>query len=127
MPLTPAQNEGILSACLRRVAALPNEKETRAYPRFEVRIPVAARFAAGPPLEVRSHTENVSTRGLFFYAEVDVSEGSKFEFTLTLPPELTLTHGIPISGTARVVRLEKRLGAKVGVGASIEEYHMGRA
>ncbi len=107
-------------------APLPYEKATRAYPRFEVRIPVAARFADDAPV-VRAHTENVSARGLFFFAEVEVEEGSKFEFTLTLPPELTLTHGIPISGTARVVRVEKRLGSKVGVGACIEEYHLGRA
>ena len=106
---------------------LPQEKEARTYPRFEVRIPVAARFPGASLPEVRSQTENVSARGLFFFAEVEVSEGSKFEFTLTLPPELTLTHGIPISGTARVVRIEKRLGTKVGVGALIEEYHMGRA
>lgn len=88
---------------------------------------MAARFGGGPASVVRAQTENVSARGLFFFAEVEVREGSKFEFTLTLPPELTLTHGIPISGTARVVRLEKRLGAKVGVGACIEEYHLGRA
>ncbi|HYX69822.1 MAG TPA: PilZ domain-containing protein [Terriglobales bacterium] len=99
----------------------------RAYPRFDVRIPVAARFPGARAHEVRTHTENVSARGLFFFAEAEVSEGSKFEFTLTLPPELTLTHGIPISGTARVVRVEKRLGTKVGVGACIEEYHLGRA
>ncbi|HUK88609.1 MAG TPA: PilZ domain-containing protein [Terriglobales bacterium] len=106
---------------------LPEEKETRSYPRFEVRIPVAARFAGAAVPVVRAQTENVSARGLFFYAEVEISEGSKFEFTLTLPPELTLTHGIPMSGTARVVRLEKRLGTKVGVGACIEEYHLGSA
>ena len=103
------------------------EKEARTYPRFEVRIPVAARFPSTASREVRSQTENVSARGLFFYAEVEVAEGAKFEFTLTLPPELTLTHGIPISGTARVVRVEKRLGTKIGVGACIEQYHMGRA
>jgi hypothetical protein len=125
--LTGCPGERILAGFCRRVPRLPYEKEARAYPRFEVRIPVAARFGGGTALLVRAETENVSARGLFFFVAGEVPEGSKFEFTLTLPPELTLTHGIPMSGTGRVVRLERRLGAKVGVGACIEEYHLNRA
>lgn len=125
--MTGCPSERILAGFRRRVPRLPYEKEVRAYPRFEVRIPVAARFGGDVAPVVRAETENVSARGLFFFVAGEVPEGSKFEFTLTLPPELTLTHGIPMSGTARVVRVEKRLGTKVGVGACIEEYHLRQA
>lgn len=97
--------------------------EQRAAPRFRVRIPVAARISHGADLEVFSHTENISHKGLYFYTNSDVPEGSNVEFTLTLPPEVTLSASIPVSGAGRVVRVETAPG-KLGIAVQIDAYHL---
>ncbi len=97
--------------------------EQRTAPRFRVRIPVSARISDGGDLEVFSHTENISHKGLYFFTDSKVPEGSSIEFTLTLPPEVTLSASIPVSGAGRVVRVEETPG-KLGVAVQIDAYHL---
>jgi hypothetical protein len=49
--------------------------------------------------------------------------GSEIEFTLTLPPEITLTESIRVHCKGRVVRVEPAAaGGKIGIAAIIERY-----
>jgi len=52
-----------------------------------------------------------------------VSQGSPIGFTLTLPPEITLTESIRVQCKGHVVRVENGRGdGKLAVAAVIEEY-----
>ena len=68
------------------------EPEKRATRRFALRLPVAA-----------------------------IAPGSVIEFTLTLPPEITLTESIRVRCKGKVVRVDDGDG-KVAVAAVIDEY-----
>jgi hypothetical protein len=98
-------------------------REKRAARRFALRIPVAVNpgenSAAGETAEIR----DVSARGICLYLDSAVSEGSPLSFTLTLPPEITLTESIRVQCKGRVVRVENGSGeGKMAVAAVIEEY-----
>ncbi len=109
---------------------MPNpDLDQRSSPRFQVRIPVTARITDGGTVDLLSETENVSHKGLYFFTSSDnptttiIEEGNDVEFTLTLPPEVTLTDSIPVSGRGTVVRVETGPG-KVGIAIKIDAYHL---
>jgi hypothetical protein len=63
----------------------------------------------------------VSARGICFYVDSAIAPGSAIEFTLTLPPEITLTESIRVRCKGKVVRVDDGDG-KVAVAAVIDEY-----
>ena len=70
-----------------------------------------------------AQTRDVSARGICFYMDSPLTTGADIEFTLTLPPEITLTESIRVQCKGRVVRVEDSSDAgKVTVAAVIEEY-----
>jgi hypothetical protein len=66
---------------------------------------------------------DVSARGICFFLQAAVTQGSMIGFTLTLPPEITLTESIRVQCNGRVVRVD-RAGSdgRLAVAAVIEEY-----
>ncbi|HMC62046.1 MAG TPA: hypothetical protein VKJ01_22825, partial [Candidatus Solibacter sp.] len=57
------------------------------------------------------------------YLDSAVSQGSPIGFTMTLPPEITLTESIRVQCKGRVVRVEAGGDdGKLAVAAVIEEY-----
>jgi len=98
------------------------QQEKRAARRFALRVPLAIeRDNPGhrEPAEIR----DVSARGICFFVESAISQGSPIGFTLTLPPEITLTESIRVQCKGRVVRVEDGTdNGKVTVAAVIEEY-----
>jgi PilZ domain len=98
------------------------QQEKRATRRFSLRLPVSIRFTNGGVQEFSAETRDVSARGVFFYVDKRLSEGSNIEFTLTLPPEITLTESIRVRCKGRVVRVEESAEERVGVGAIIDQY-----
>lgn len=96
--------------------------EKRATRRFPLRLPVAVRFENEVEHEVVAHTRDVSARGVCFYIDSPMEPGTAIEFTLTLPPEITLTESIRVRCRGRIVRIEEENTGKVGVAAIIEEY-----
>ena len=97
------------------------QQEKRAARRFPLRVPVTInrdRTGADESAQLR----DVSARGICFYLESSVSQGSPIAFTLTLPPEITLTESIRVQCKGRVVRVEDALPGKVTVAAAIDEY-----
>src|SRR5579872_750924 len=99
------------------------QQEKRAARRFALRIPVSvARDENLNPSE-SAQLRDVSARGICLYLDSPMAQGSPIGFTLTLPPEITLTESIRVQCKGRVVRVENgRNDGKVGVAAVIEEY-----
>ncbi len=98
------------------------QQEKRGARRFPLRVPVSVRRETAAGAEA-AQLRDVSARGICFYLDSAVAQGSPIGFTLTLPPEITLTESIRVQCKGRVVRVENgRSDGKVGVAAVIEEY-----
>jgi PilZ domain len=97
-----------------------SQQEKRAARRFPLRVPVSVDHEnATHPAQIR----DVSARGICFYMDSAVTQGSPIGFTLTLPPEITLTESIRVQCKGRVVRVEDGIeDGKLTVAAVIEEY-----
>jgi hypothetical protein len=103
-------------------------QERRTMRRFDMRLPAAVTWDGMASGELLTETQNVSARGVFFYLDRPVTEGSRIAVTLTFPPHVTLTDSVRVRFTARVVRVEEPLPAsRVGVAALIEEYEFLRS
>jgi hypothetical protein len=91
--------------------------------RFSLQLPLTVKFAEGKEQSVSAQTKDVSARGVFFYLNSDIAEGSPIEFTLTLPPEITLTESIRVHCMGKVVRVNQGKEAnQVGIAAAIDQY-----
>ncbi len=98
------------------------QQEKRAARRFALRVPVTVNRASLTQNEA-AQIRDVSARGISFYLDSSIEKGSPIGFTLTLPPEITLTESIRVQCKGRVVRVENgRAEGKVAVAAVIEEY-----
>jgi hypothetical protein len=96
------------------------QHEKRGARRFPLHVPVTVDHENDThPAQLR----DVSARGICFFLESVVAQGSPIGFTLTLPPEITLTESIRVQCKGRVVRVENgRPDGKLAVAAVIEEY-----
>jgi hypothetical protein len=104
----------------------PNSPDRRMMRRFDMRLPTIVRLEDRG--EIRTETQNVSARGVFFYLDRAVSAGTKLEVTLTFPPHITLTDAVRVRFTARVIRVEHPLpSARIGTAAMIEDYEFLRS
>ena len=98
------------------------ESDKRSTRRFALRLPVSVRYGEKED-EHSAQTRDVSARGICFYADSAIKAGSPIDFTLTLPPEITLTESIRVRCKGRVVRVEGGAPAqKMAVAAVIDEY-----
>ena len=97
-------------------------KDKRATRRFALRLPVSVRYGE-PTEEHAAQTRDVSARGICFYVDSAIQAGAAIDFTLTLPPEITLTEAIRVRCKGHVVRVEGGNPAdKMAVAAVIDEY-----
>lgn len=100
----------------------PQANDKRATRRFALRLPVSVRYGESAE-EREAHTRDVSARGVCFFLDSAIQAGSGIEFTLTLPPEITLTESIRIQCEGRVLRVEGGpANGKMAVAAVIEKY-----
>ncbi len=106
--------EGMLSA----------QPERRAAQRFAMSVPVAVQSPEESfPLET-ALSHDVSAKGIFFLMNARPLEGSRIEFTVTLPPEVTLTDPMRVACKGRVIRVvDVENTSRFGVGATIEGYN----
>jgi hypothetical protein len=94
--------------------------ERRAGQRFEVHLPVSIRFE---DRTVPGFTQDVSTRGMFFYADVELPEGSTVELTFTMPSEITLAESMHVRCCARVLRsCAPGSGLRNGIAVHLDSY-----
>jgi len=99
------------------------QQDKRSTRRFALRLPVTVSYSENGSSEKAAQTRDVSARGICFFLDSAIEAGSPIEFTLTLPPEITLTESIRVRCKGKVVRVEN--GApegKVAVAAVIDEY-----
>ena len=98
------------------------QQEKRGARRFALRVPVTVNRDQSTQNEV-AHIRDVSARGICFYLDSDIAQNSAIGFTLTLPPEITLTESIRVQCKGRVVRVEDgHADGRVTVAAVIEQY-----
>lgn len=100
--------------------------EKRATRRFLLQLPIALQSNGD---SVHLHTRDVSASGVCFHSNSRLTEGQDINFTMTLPPEITLTEPISVRCTGRVVRVEKcNITNDVSVAAIIDRYEfLGRS
>jgi len=99
------------------------QQEKRAARRFALRIPVAVDRDGNSNHGESAQIRDVSARGICLYLDSPIAQGSPIGFTLTLPPEITLTESIRVQCKGRVVRIEDgSTDGKMAVAAVIEEY-----
>ena len=94
--------------------------EQRTIQRFDMKLPVTVRSADGEAIEAT--TRDVSARGVFIQMDADMAPDSPLEFTLTLPPEITMTCSVRVHCTGRVLRTVRQQDGPVGVVAIIDNY-----
>ncbi len=100
-----------------------SQQEKRATRRFALRLPVSVTYSENGTQETGAQTRDVSARGICFFVDSAIAAGSAIEFTLTLPPEITLTESIRVRCKGKVVRIDGGAGdGKVAVAAVIDEY-----
>lgn len=100
--------------------------ERRALRRFKMKLPAFVRVP-GIPAPFATETENVSARGIFFFIDRWMKEGSQVEVTMDFPSQLTLSEPLRVRFRARIVRVEPQRGMRMGVAAAIEEYEFIRS
>lgn len=86
-----------------------------------MKLPACVRVS-GIPSPFQTETANVSARGIFFYIERWMKEGSQVDVTMAFPPQVTLADPLRVRFLARIVRVEPQVGTWMGVAAAIEEY-----
>lgn len=103
------------------MSSSPVQHERRAAQRFPFQLPVTLRL--GGEVESVGVTQDVSARGAFILTEAKVAEAACLEFTLVLPPEVTLTESMRVRCRGKAIRVEgPGLGAKFGVAVVVEHY-----
>ena len=99
--------------------------ERRGAQRFEMNLPLAAQFDGR---SVPGFTQNLSGRGMFFYAEAALPEGAIVELTFTMPSEITLAENMPVRCRGRVLRASSshaghsQLGERKGIAVHLDSY-----
>lgn len=100
--------------------------ERRTARRYELSLPVVVRGPQQRQVDPRNgKTRDISTRGVYFTIDQDLTPGSELDFTLTLPAEITRGTEVFIRAHGKVVRIEKKQedgSVRMGVAAVIEKY-----
>ncbi len=103
----------------------PNRLERRAAQRFEVHQPLAVHFEGRT---VHGFIQNLSGRGIFFYAETSLPEGAVVELTFTMPSEITLGENMPVRCRGRVLRTSAspadrfQVAQRSGIAVQLDSY-----
>jgi hypothetical protein len=99
------------------------QQEKRSARRFALRIPVSVARDEKTNDSEPAQLRDVSARGICLYLDSPIEQGSPIGFTLTLPPEITLTESIRVQCKGRVLRVDSvPNNGKMAVAAVIEEY-----
>ncbi len=91
--------------------------------RFPVEEPVTASWSNGGTHEAVGETRDVSSAGIYFYADFQPEQGSCIELVLTFPPEVTRGESVCVLCKGTVVRVEPDAQEnKTGVAVEIQSY-----
>jgi hypothetical protein len=102
------------------MSADPIRLERRVGQRFELHLPLAIHFDGR---SAPGFTQDLSGRGIFFYAEAAPSAGSVVELTFTMPSEITLAESMRVRCRGRVLRVSpSEAGGQNGIAVRLESY-----
>src|SRR4030081_489185 len=99
--------------------------ERRGAQRFEMNLPLAIHFDGRT---VPGFTQDLTGRGIFFYAETALPEGAVVELTFTMPSEITLGENMPVRCRGRVLRasssqdVHSHVGQRSGIAVQLDSY-----
>jgi len=111
----------------------PVRVERRVGQRFSYHLPLSLR-QIGSPLEGVGFSQDLSSRGVFFFTDLPLKVGAEIEITLRMPSEITLGENMPVRCRGHVLRILKsaqRLSnaepaavaeTKIGVAVRIQKY-----
>lgn len=112
----------------------PVRVERRVGQRFPYLLSVALRQSAGA-VEGVGFTQDLSSRGVFFFTDAPLTEGAEIELTLRMPSEITLGESMPVRCRGRILRIVRPLATsgegsptvvraetKIGVAVRLECY-----
>jgi len=112
----------------------PVRVERRVGQRFPYLLSVSLRQPAAL-IEGVGFTQDLSSRGVFFFTDAPLSEGAEIELTLRMPSEITLGESMPVRCQGRILRIARPVAAaalgssnmvraetKIGVAVRLESY-----
>src|SRR5881275_1590950 len=79
-------------------------QERRLMRRFDMRLPASVRVPDLGSGEFATETQNVSARGVFFYLDRPLAEGTPIEVTMTFPPHVSLDVSLATFQLWRILR-----------------------
>jgi hypothetical protein len=98
----------------------PGQVERRAGQRFSYLLPVSLRDVASGA-EAPGFTQDISSRGVFFFTEMPLREGDAIELTLKMPSEITLGASMRVRCSGRVLRVVRPSArGSFGSGAQVQ-------
>jgi hypothetical protein len=104
---------------------LEQHLERRSAQRFEMNLPLAVRFDGRT---VPGFTQDLTGRGVFFYADTTLPEGAVVELSFTMPSEITLGENMPVRCRGRVLRasssqdVHSHVGQRNGIAVQLDSY-----
>lgn len=116
------------------MTAPPVRVERRAGQRFPYLLPLSLRQYAAS-IEGLGFTQDLSSRGVFFFTDAPLEPGAEIELTLRMPSEITLGESMPVRCRGRILRVVRpspvstqdssgssRAETKIGVAVRLEGY-----
>ena len=109
----------------------PVQVERRVGQRFPYLLPLSLRQPAAS-LEGVGFTQDLSSRGVFFFTDSPLTEGTEIEITLRMPSEITLGESMSVRCRGRILRVVRpsaklssdtsHAEAKIGVAVRLDGY-----
>lgn len=108
------------------MATSPVRVERRVGQRFPYLLPLSLRQIS-EPVEGVGFTQDLSSRGVFFFTDAALTEGSEVELILRMPSEITLGASMPVRCRGRILRIVRPASSACGVSSARAETKIGVA
>ena len=103
---------------------MEKSSERRSQKRISSRVPVSIKSTDGA-VQTTGYSRDLSSSGIFLYADANISPGTELEIVLVLPPELTNGEKRWACCQASVARVEnKGDGGPFGLAATIRRFEL---
>ena len=104
----------------------PVRVERRVGQRFPYLLALSLRQSAGS-IEGVGFTQDLSSRGVFFFTDAPLTEGEEIELTLRMPSEITLGESMPVRCRGRILRVVRPATLAQNFNSSLAETKIGVA
>jgi hypothetical protein len=100
--------------------------ERRVGQRFTYLLPLSLHQASGS-VDGVGFTQDLSSRGVFFFTAAPLTEGTEIELTLRMPSEITLGDSMPVRCRGRILRIVRPASSPYSVSPVPAEIKIGVA